>query len=424
MAGIIRDFSQQTIDTIAELVQKEEQDGQWGFFDWVDDTFTSAGDIENSLNHLTDYQKEVIDQEDIGTEKFDTILKEVEAVDQNYASRFYNLYDKLEGFKDKLSTVANMITPGVMTTTPENFNQIVKTTNDTFEATLNACKNNIEHFENELSPVLEGEPNLLQKIGSGTLGFGVSALTDSVGSLFTGAEDVLYGFGIGDGHSVEASITSLGEIPASWDWVDDQWYYGGRAIGDGVFMAVGAVGAVVGIATMLSGVELTGGGLALSATGIFAEIGLPAVAVSGAVVLEGAAVTAVSGGILMNSAHNFGDNWHKMSMSEKTGSTTQPSNHVNANNREALLESVSNQKLKNAVNQIYRPGATVGDGGLADAIKHELKTGELVGGKSHITKGKERIRNLENIINKQNLNTKDLEIAKQLLHDLKNALGG
>lgn len=322
MAGIIRDFSQQTIDTIAELVQKEEQDGQWGFFDWVDDTFTSAGDIENSLNHLTDYQKEVIDQEDIGTEKFDTILKEVEAVDQNYASRFYNLYDKLEGFKDKLSTVANMITPSVMTTTPENFNKIVKTTNDTFLTTLRTCNTNIEQFEEELSPVLEGEPNLLQKIGSGALGFGVSALTDSVGSLFMGAEDVLYGFGIGDGHSVEDSITSLGAIPASWDWVDDQWYYGGRAIGDGVFVAIGAVGAVVGIATMISGFELTGGGLVLSATGIGAEIGIPAVAVSGAVVLEGAAVTAVSGGILMNSAHNFGDNWQKMQNSSNSDQGT------------------------------------------------------------------------------------------------------
>ena len=47
--------------------------------------------------------------------------------------------------------------------------------------------------------------------------------------------------------------------------------------------------------------------------------------------------------------------------------------------REALLESATNQKLKNAIDQIYRPGATTGDGGLADAIRHQLATGELVG---------------------------------------------
>ncbi len=90
--------------------------------------------------------------------------------------------------------------------------------------------------------------------------------------------------------------------------------------------------------------------------------------------------------------------------------------------REQLLDSVSNDKLKNCINEMYRPGATTGDGGLADAIRHELTTGELVGGKSHITKGLERVRNLENIIAKQNLDSADLKIATDLLNDLKSAL--
>ena len=90
--------------------------------------------------------------------------------------------------------------------------------------------------------------------------------------------------------------------------------------------------------------------------------------------------------------------------------------------REQLLDSVSNIKLKNCINETYRPGAKIGDGGLADAIRHELITGELVGGKTHITKGLERVRNLENIIAKQNLDSADLEIATYLLNDLKSAL--
>ena len=57
-----------------------------------------------------------------------------------------------------------------------------------------------------------------------------------------------------------------------------------------------------------------------------------------------------------------------------------------------------------------------------DAIRHELETGELVGGKSHITKGIERVKNLENIIAKQNLDSDDLKIATELLEDLKKAL--
>jgi len=90
--------------------------------------------------------------------------------------------------------------------------------------------------------------------------------------------------------------------------------------------------------------------------------------------------------------------------------------------REQLLNSVSNEKLRNCINEMYRPGATTGDGGLADAIRHELQTGELVGGRSHIQKGIERIRNLENIINKQPLDENDLSTAKRLLWDLKDAL--
>ena len=92
------------------------------------------------------------------------------------------------------------------------------------------------------------------------------------------------------------------------------------------------------------------------------------------------------------------------------------------NVREKLLNTVSNDKLKNCINEMYRPGATTGDGGLADAIRHELTTGELIGGKSHIQKGIERVKNLENIIAKQNLNTIDLEIATNLLNELKSAL--
>ena len=90
--------------------------------------------------------------------------------------------------------------------------------------------------------------------------------------------------------------------------------------------------------------------------------------------------------------------------------------------RDQLLNSVSNDKLKNCINEMYRPGASIGDGGLADAIRYELTTGQLVGGKSHITKGLERVRNLENIIAKQNLSNADLKIATDLLNDLKEVL--
>ncbi|MDL2288833.1 hypothetical protein LJC32_05590 [Oscillospiraceae bacterium OttesenSCG-928-F05] len=92
--------------------------------------------------------------------------------------------------------------------------------------------------------------------------------------------------------------------------------------------------------------------------------------------------------------------------------------------RDDLLNRIENPKLKNAVNEMYRPKAKIGDGGLADAVRHELRTGELIGGRSHILKAQERISNLQNIISRQNLSPNDLTIAQDLLDDLISAVGG
>ena len=89
-----------------------------------------------------------------------------------------------------------------------------------------------------------------------------------------------------------------------------------------------------------------------------------------------------------------------------------------------LLSKVSNSKLKNTIKEMYRPGAKVGDGGLADAIRHEMKTGNLVGGKSHIQKGTERLKNLERISKKETLTKQEKKIVEDLINDLKRALGG
>lgn len=88
-----------------------------------------------------------------------------------------------------------------------------------------------------------------------------------------------------------------------------------------------------------------------------------------------------------------------------------------------LLKISSNQTIKNVIKELYRPGAKVGNGSTAAAIKKEIKTGELVGGHSHITKGKERAKQLEKILKTQNLSATDRMIANKMLKDLKKALG-
>ncbi len=65
------------------------------------------------------------------------------------------------------------------------------------------------------------------------------------------------------------------------------------------------------------------------------------------------------------------------------------------------LNKVTNPNLKNTILQLYRPGSKFGDGSTQYAIKQEVKYGKIFN-KSHINKGIERIKNLENLINKKN----------------------
>jgi hypothetical protein len=91
--------------------------------------------------------------------------------------------------------------------------------------------------------------------------------------------------------------------------------------------------------------------------------------------------------------------------------------------REQLLNIVETNEAKQIINELYRSGAKIGDGGTADAIRHERRTGENVGGKGHIIKGIERLRQIEKIL-ERNQQHPDKAILEYLKQDLSDALEG
>lgn len=95
-----------------------------------------------------------------------------------------------------------------------------------------------------------------------------------------------------------------------------------------------------------------------------------------------------------------------------------------ASPRDHLLGTVADKKLRNRVDALYRPNATVGNGSTADAIRHELKTGELLSPKGHSQKGIEMRNGLMDDLKSGRLNDSDAQIARGLLKDLQNALSG
>lgn len=85
---------------------------------------------------------------------------------------------------------------------------------------------------------------------------------------------------------------------------------------------------------------------------------------------------------------------------------------------------VADARMKNIVGDLFRPGAKVGNGSTADAVRHELRTGELVGGKGHLTKAREVLTRLRTHLEDPAATPADKGTAKILAQDLLNALRG
>ena len=87
-------------------------------------------------------------------------------------------------------------------------------------------------------------------------------------------------------------------------------------------------------------------------------------------------------------------------------------------NREKLLSMVQDTKLAAYINEVYRPGASVGDGGTADKLIMEFYEGSS----RHLPKAKERLVGINRIIDSGNLGLNDLGIAEALRDDLEYAI--
>ena len=86
---------------------------------------------------------------------------------------------------------------------------------------------------------------------------------------------------------------------------------------------------------------------------------------------------------------------------------------------------INDPTLSKEFDKLYRPNATVGSGSTADAVRHELATGNSVGGALHTQKAKDSITNLQRWVKKNpNASSNDISAAENTIRDLQNALNG
>ena len=91
--------------------------------------------------------------------------------------------------------------------------------------------------------------------------------------------------------------------------------------------------------------------------------------------------------------------------------------------RNMLLSMATTIEVKKLIEQLYRPGATIGDGGTAAALRHENDSGENVGNKSHRIKAEQRANQIRKILSKSP-DHPDKKLLQNLLDDLEDALKG
>ena len=91
---------------------------------------------------------------------------------------------------------------------------------------------------------------------------------------------------------------------------------------------------------------------------------------------------------------------------------------VSGSTRERLMSLAQNSKLSSIVNELYRPGASVGDGGTADKLLSEY----MAGGAQHLAKAQDRILQLQRLISSSELGFNDLDMAQALRDDLEYAV--
>lgn len=95
---------------------------------------------------------------------------------------------------------------------------------------------------------------------------------------------------------------------------------------------------------------------------------------------------------------------------------------IGVSRRISLLKRTKNDKLKNAISEMYRRGSFIGDGGTSSVLKFEKRTGTLLSPKGHYQKALEMKRRLDKIISRESLNKKDRKTARTLSKQLRRAI--
>lgn len=181
------------------------------------------------------------------------------------------------------------------------------------------------------------------------------------------------------------------------------------------------VSTVFGALETLTGLGGEAGSVVLDATGVGAIAGVPGMIASAALAAHGVSTATKGAGNLGSSASDL----VQLIKGEGTGNGVDGVTNLldkmpefTGSTREKLLSAVQNKDLRKIVSELYRPGATVGDGGTASILTKEFYEGSS----THLQKAKDRVKQLNALAKSEKLSLNDLDILDALIDDLEKAI--
>ena len=313
MSSVIRDFSQEAVANIRELIKENvDEEKQFFLWDWIDDTFKMDDlNIYDYLDNVSKYQSHMVDKHNINSKKFDTILDRVKNVDVNYANRFNKIYENMILYNKKIVNVANMISPEGITVNSDIYNGVINKFNEIYsDKKIDYLQSDLDDLENEM-PVIRDIP-WYEKALNGVGGTLVSLARDNIeGIAFIpyGIVDLIFGSNLN--YNLSQKLDNAEEYLIKNVVTDKQSYHYGKAVGNAICVAEGIICTIAGTIILVGGVTISAVGFAASATGAGIVVGGVAIAISVPVVAVGTAITAVGGNMLLSSADNFKENISK-----------------------------------------------------------------------------------------------------------------
>lgn len=209
-----RDYSESAKQELFDLADKVEEEKWCGATDWLGDRFLDAKgffgglNIDNYLDNIDSYHKQIIDKNNISKEKLKRIFDTVEAEDECYSVRFAALDSRLQDAQDLFQALASCMGSSSI---------------DSIQGSVTSLKNAIEDYNksNKIYEKLIGNgitPEDMKNMANPEWQHAVMSVIGRIAEVMPGinvgqAMTIPIGAGLSVFYKVDGSFA--GEIPAN-----------------------------------------------------------------------------------------------------------------------------------------------------------------------------------------------------------------